>query len=303
MAVLRENDRSSSARILRFTVYFLLTTWALLFLIPFFYMVVTSIKGVDDLRHIPPTIWPERYHFENFILAYFGFGEEGFSRYFLNSLISTGMVIIYTLLICATAAYSVAFLLKARTANWMTMFFLATMMVPESSNLISLYQMMSRFPFGNTPGLTNLPSFNMLNSYWALVLPFLANGFAVYLFITFFRQLPRELFEAARIDGANELRILVQIVTPLSKPVFSVLVIFTYIWHWNQFLWPYIVSGSPKMWTITVALYKLQSSAGSGVDFSTVMAGACMVALPSIIFFFLFQKNIEKGVVLSGIKG
>lgn len=150
-------------------------------------------------------------------------------------------------------------------------------------------------------GDTLVNSFNMINTYWAIILPQLASPIAVFIFKQFFDGVPGELEDAAFIDGASPLRIYWQIWMPLSRPAIAAVSIFTFITSWNNFLWPLIAITGTDMMTIPVGLATVQSS--YGVRYAQIMATSVLAALPLLVLFIVFQRQIVQGIASTGIKG
>jgi multiple sugar transport system permease protein len=141
----------------------------------------------------------------------------------------------------------------------------------------------------------------LLNTYWAVILPQVPTAIAVFIFKQFFDGLPRDLDEAARMDGAGFFRTYRQIVMPLTRPVVSAVAIFTFVWSWNNLLWPLLALTNPKLMTIPVGLATVQGS--YGVRYADTMASAILGALPLVLVFLLFQRRIVEGVAGTGLKG
>jgi len=215
-------------------------------------------------------------------------GALGFAKYFLNSAIVTLSSVLLQMLLGGLAGYALAHLMDSR--RWQmfwVMFFLATIMIPDISLLLPLYLLMK--------------DLSLVNSLWAIILPHSAWGIVIFLFKGFFEQVSKELLQAARVDGAAELRIFTQIVIPLSIPIFATVGVLTFIPVWNEFVWPLIVNNKPEYWTFTVALNDLQNK--SNVQQNMIMASSFLSLLPLLLVFILAQKYIEKGVSFTGVKG
>ena len=245
-----------------------------------------------------------------------------FGRFLLNSSVVTGAVILSQLFVSSLAAYALSRLLGPRLSRYLLLFFLATIMIPPLLLFMPLYLMMKNFLISHIPFThISLPTINLLDPelpgrlhpllrkvlspllpYLPIVLPHTAWGLSVLLFKGFFDQLPDELVEAARLDGASEFRIFSHVVFPLSKPVFSVMALWTFMAVWNEFMWPYIVSTVQpmKFWVYPVALFYKQSSRAYPNE---LMALAVLASVPTVVFFAIFQKFIERGIVWTGLKG
>lgn len=284
-------------------------------------------KGLKDkVASVRLSKTPRRL-FDSFISAWlYGFEtasfKRSFGRFIFNSIFVTSSVILSQIFISSLAAYSLSRLLGTLSSRLLLLFFLATMMIPPLLLFMPLYLMMKSFPFSQIPftGI-KLPTINLLDpelpanlhpwiaswlypllSYLPLILPYTAWGFSVLLFKGFFDQLPEELIEAARLDGASEFRIFTRVVFPLSKPVFSVMALWTFLAVWQDFMWPYIISivQPQEFWTYTVALYYKQNAAAYANE---VMALAILASIPTVAIFTLFQRFIEGGIVWTGLKG
>lgn len=215
-------------------------------------------------------------------------GALGFFQYFLNSTIVTLSTVLIQLVLGGIAGYAISFLIKSRKWQFIwVMFFLATIMIPGISLLLPQYLLMK--------------DLGLVNTLYAIILPHSAWGIVIFLFKGFFDQLPGELMQAARVDGASDFRIFSQIVVPLSYPVFTVVAVMTFIPVWNEFLWPLVVNNDPQFWTFTVALNDLQNK--SSVQQNMIMASSLLSMIPLFIVFITSQKYIEKGVAFSGVKG
>ena len=226
-------------------------------------------------------------------------------RWFINSMIYALGVILLQLSISAFAAYALSRLWPRKAAYWLELFFLATMMLPAILLFLPLVLMMQNFPFPTIPFTSiKLPGVNIMNTYWAMILPHAAWAFSILLFRGFFDQLPDELFQAARMDGASELQIFGRIAFPLSGPIYATMTIFTFMAIWAEFLWPYLVANKPAMWTLSIALFS-QSGAGgaTGGDPRVSMSMALISAIPPLFIFLFFQRYLVKGIAYTGLKG
>jgi multiple sugar transport system permease protein len=265
--------------------------------------------------------------FDAFLSAWFYMYETmstkiTFGRFIFNSLFVAGGTIVLQLLISALAAYSLSKLLGPVASRYLLLFFLATIMIPPLLLFMPLYLMMKAFPMLHIPFTQiALPTINLLDpelpgyihplitqilrpliSYLPLILPHTAWALPILLFKGFFDQIPEDLIEAARLDGASEFKIFARVIFPLSKPVFSVMALWTFLSMWQNFMWPYIVSivQPQEFWTYPVALYYKQSA---GVYANEMMALAALACVPTIVIFVIFQRFIERGIVWTGLKG
>ncbi len=259
----------------------LLTIGALFFLLPFFWMILSSFKPEGEILQIPPTFWPKRFTMDNF--AYL-FENMNFGVYLKNTLI----IVLFSfvgLLLNAIAGFGFAkYDFKGRNALFVLV--LATMMIPSQVTMIPVYLIL------NSLGLTNTMT--------GIVLPGLVGAFAIFLFRQFMSTIPTELMEATRLDGASEYRIFLQIVLPISKPILAVQAILTFIAGWNSFLWPLIIANDESLYTLSVGLSLLKGQYAA--KFGLQMAGATFMVAPVIVLFTYFQKHIIENFSISGMK-
>lgn len=265
---------------LKFLGNCLLILIACIMTIPFIYMFLTSL-----------TVTYSAYNF-NFSLGSFTLsnyvqiiGEKEFIRYFFNSTLISVCGVILTVTFSALAGF--AFSQKEFPCKEKIFFFmLTTLIIPSTVTMLPLYIIMRQL--------------NWLNTFYALILP-IPSAMGVFLMRQSMIKIPKDLIEAARIDGCGDLRILLQIVLPLIKPAIISLTIFTFISSWNEFLWPLISTTDATVRTLTVGLSSMQSQ--YTVNYGLVMAGATLTFLPSFIMYITLQSKFVEGVALSGIKG
>ena len=275
----RKNSHIVKDIILHVIIYAL----ALATIAPFIWMLLTSVKDIGDIFVYPPKWLPSKFHFENYARA---FQAAPFGRYYLNSLIVACTVTLGQLITCSMAAYAFA-RLQFKGRDVLFYIFLGTMMIP--------YQ------------VTMIPSFMVLywlgwvDSYQAMIVPGLASAFGTFLLRQFFLTIPKELEEAAYIDGCGKFRVLWQIIIPLSKPALATLAIFTFMGTFNDFIWALIVVNSDHLRTVQLGLAIFRDRYIT--DWDLLMAGSVMATLPILIIFFFAQKYFIKGITLSGIKG
>ncbi len=178
-------------------------------------------------------------------------------------------------------------------------------MLPAILLFLPLFLMMQSFPLPTIPFTSiRLPGVNIMNTFFALILPHSAWAFSILLFRGFFDQLPDELFQAARIDGASEMRIFLGIVLPLAGPIYATMTIFTFMAIWAEFLWPYLVAQKQYMWTLSIGMF-FQSGGGraSGGDPKISMSMALISAIPPLFIFSFSQRYLVRGIAMTGLKG
>lgn len=204
----------------------------------------------------------------------------------VNSVLVAAAVTLITLVISTLAGYAFSRLdfTGRRTLLGLTV---ASIMIPGTIFIVPLFDEML--------------AFNMVDTYWGIILPQVVAPVMVFILKRFFDSIPRELEEAARVDGAGSLRIFLRIVLPLSRPIIAAVAIFTFVGAWNNFLWPFIVTNDPDLMTLPVGLETV--STGFGVVFAENMAKSVLAALPLIVVFLFFQRQIIKGIATTGLGG
>jgi multiple sugar transport system permease protein len=276
-------------KLARVFFWILLTSLSLLFFLPpILWMISSSFTHNDVVIHYPPQWLPENPTLENFIEVFTTQRTTRVSRALWNSGIVALATVLITLLIDSLAAYSLA-RMKFKGRNVLFLMVLIGLMIPAEVTFIPLVLM--------------LHWIGWLNSYQALILPAAASPFGVFLLRQFFLSIPRDLEDAARIDGCGRLRILFRVILPLSKPALATLAIFTFLISWNNFLWPLIVITEPGRMTVPVILAYYMASFKESMEWATLMASAFIVSLPPVIIFLFFQRQFVQGITLSGMKG
>lgn len=272
---------STSPRLLRAGIAALLVVGAVLVSVPFLWMISGSVKPESEVLDIPPTLWPRDFTWDNYVQL---FTQLDFGVYLANSL----MVVVLSfvgLLLRAMAGYGFAkFRFPGRGPLYAVV--LATMMIPDQVTMIPTYLILNQLGLTNTiPGI---------------VMPGLVSAFNVFLFRQFFTTIPDELLEAARLDGAGEVRIFLRVVLPVSGPILAIQAILTFIASWNSFLWPLIVATDQDRYTLPVGLALLEGQYSS--NYGVLMAGAAVMVLPVLVVFVLCQRYVVRGFMMSGLK-
>ncbi|EAC3225857.1 carbohydrate ABC transporter permease [Listeria monocytogenes] len=275
------NQYRQKSRGAQIAVISILTVGGFFMILPFIWMVLSSLKTDAEILKIPPTIWPETFTLDNFTKL---FTEMDFAIYLKNTLIIV-FFSFFGLFLNAMAGYGFA-KFKFKGKNKLFYLVLATMMIPGQVTMISVYLLL------NAAGLTNTMT--------GIVLPGLVGAFGIFLFRQFMSTISDDLLEAARLDGASEFYIFWRIVIPISRPVLAVQGILTFIAGWNSFLWPLIIANDEKFYTLSVGLQLLKGQYGS--NYALQMAGATFMVIPIILIFMTFQKYILKGFNVSGMK-
>lgn len=271
-------------------IYVVLIVGAFIALFPFFWMISTSLMTLGEtlqLRLLPAIPQWSNYSYEEL------FRRAKFDKYFINSVLVTGGTVAGLLFTSILSAYAFA-RIKFKGSNLIFMLFLATMMIPESVTLIPNYLMIR----GN---ILPIPGGSWMNTYWALTIPFIANAFSIFLLKQFFQQVPNELWDAARMDGADHLRFLVQIVLPISKAPIMTVLLFGFTGSWNAFSWPLIVTSTDKWRTMMIGLWNFVGEAGT--ETNLLMAGAVVTLVPILVLYLFTQKQFTQGIATTGLKG
>jgi multiple sugar transport system permease protein len=265
-----------------------LTVGALVFLFPFYYMVIGALQSEPNSSISGAFPNPANLTLDNLVDID---RAIDLPRTLLNSGVFTGGVLLSTLVLGLLAGYALARLeFRGRGAVFSAM--LLILIVPFQLLMIPLYVMIVR-------------NYGLADSYLGMILPFAVNATAVFIFRQFFLQLPRELFESARLDGASELKILTRIAIPLAKPAILTAVILTFIGPWNEFLWPFLVTKQLALQPLAVALANFISTvaARQANPFGATLAGAVVLAIPAVVLFLVFQRRFQASNIGSAIKG
>ena len=273
--------RSGRTRLATIVIGIALGIGALVTAFPFFWMVASAVKPRSESVAYPPVIIPQEPTLEYFVQL---FQELDFGRYLINTLAIVAISMI-GLILMAMAGYGFA---KFRFRGREPLFFLVlvTMMIPVQVTMIPTYLIL------NGAKLTN--------TLIGIALPTLVSGFSVFLFRQFMVTIPTEMIEAARIDGASELRIFWQVIMPMSKPILAVQVVLTFIAGWNSFLWPLILANDERLYTLSVGVSLLNQQIATNP--SLQMAAATLMVVPILIVFIIFQRFVVQGFALSGLK-
>ncbi|MET3729473.1 multiple sugar transport system permease protein [Fictibacillus halophilus] len=275
------SDAKKAYRTQQWIAGIVLTLGGLLVAIPFIWMILSAFKPESEVLQLTPTLWPETFTTENFVYL---FENMNFGVYLRNTIIIV-LCSFVGLFFNAMAGYAFA---KYKFKGREKLFYLvlATMMIPGQVTMIPVYLIL------NQMGLTNTMA--------GVVLPGLVGAFSIFLFRQFMSTIPDELLEAARLDGASEFRVFMQLVLPISKPIMAVQGILTFIAGWNSFLWPLIIANDESLYTLSVGLSLLKGQYGG--NFALQMAGSTFMVVPIVIIFIIFQKHIIEGYTISGMK-
>lgn len=259
----------------------ILAIGGLLFALPFIWMILSAFKSESEVLQLTPSLWPKEFTLDNFRNL---FENMNFAVYLKNTIIVV-LCSFAGLFLNAMAGYAFA---KHRFKGKEKLFYLvlATMMIPGQVTMIPVYLILNQL--------------HLVNTMAGIVLPGLVGAFSIFLFRQFMTTIPDELLEAARLDGASEFRVFLQIILPMSRPILAVQGILTFIAGWNSFLWPLIIANDENLYTLSVGLSLLKGQYNG--NFALQMAGSTFMVVPIVIIFMIFQKHIIDGYNISGMK-
>lgn len=262
-------------------LYIFLVIGAFISIMPFLWLVTTSLKPPGKIFSAP-LLFPTHFYFENYIEAW---NAVPFARYIFNSTIMSLGIVIFQTLFSAMAGYAFA-KIRFKFKDALFIIFLITMMIPDSVKMI--------------PNFLTIKNLGWYDTYTALIVPRAVSVFAIFLFRQFFLSIPSSIEESARLEGCGLFRLFFQIVLPLSKPVIVTNILFSFLFAWNDFLWPLIITDSQKMRTIQVGLSYFQGR--YGIRWELLSAATIFSILPSLIVFIIAQKYFIEGISTSGLK-
>jgi multiple sugar transport system permease protein len=264
----------------------LLIVVSIIFMLPFYWMLITALKTNTEVFTTPVQWWPSSLHWENFLTAanYPGFP---FLLFLWNSLYYSSMVTLGTVLSCAAVGYGFA-RLRFPGRDLLFIITISTLMIPSIVTFI--------------PTFVIFKTLGWIGGYAPLIVPsFFGSGLFIFMMRQFFLGLPKELDDAARVDGASEFRIFWQIMLPLVRPALLVMAVFTFLWTWQEFFGPLVYLQDTHKFPLSLGLYAFR--ARRTTDWNLMMAGATMATLPLVIVFFIAQRYFLEGIKLTGIKG
>jgi ABC-type glycerol-3-phosphate transport system permease component len=273
----------------RVLLYLLAILTALLFSIPFFWTVISSLKSAAEIRVFPPTLFPQDIRWQNYADV---FRIAPFGLFIWNTVYVTALAMIGQILSAAAVAYGFS---RFRFPGREPLFFvvLSTMMLPWQVTIVPTF-LLFRY-------------MGWINTFWPLIIPSYFGGGAFYIFLLrqFFMTIPRDLDEAAKLDGASSVRIFWNLILPLSGPALATVAIFSFLQHWNEFIGPLIFLNSNDKFTVSIGLRYFTATPFESDEpkEAILMAASLIVAAPSLILFFLAQKYFVQGIVTTGLKG
>ena len=255
----------------------------LLIILPILYALSLSLMTAPELSQYPPKLLPSTPTLANYQAA---LKMVPFAKFLTNSVVVSVCITLGQLLTCSLAAYSFAFFdFKGKNALFLAV--LATVMIPGEVTIVSNYLTVSQLGWND--------------SLKVLIIPFLTSGMGIFMVRQFYLTLPKDLHEAATVDGCGHFRFLISILMPISKPVMASLGIYAFINAWNQYMWPLLTINNPNKRTVQIGISMLQFSEGN--NYGIILAGALMIIIPSICIFMIGQKRLVDGMISGAIKG
>ncbi len=270
--------------------HIILITVSILSIFPFLWLISTSLKGAgENIFAYPPNFFPTDFTFENYIGVW---GKVNFLKYFFNSFVVAFFTVILNLIFSSMAAYPLA---RMDFKGKKTAFFaiLATIMIPFQAIMLPIYLIILK--------LNLIDSAGAVPGYLGLILPFAVSAFGIFLMRQAFLAIPKEMEEAAIVDGCNSWQIFFKVLLPMVKPTLAILAIFTFIGSWGEFLWPSIVLSDEKMFTLPVGINNLQGIFSS--NWRYIAAGSIISIIPIIVFFLSLQRYFIAGENEGAVKG
>jgi multiple sugar transport system permease protein len=278
-----ERARSDwSARLFNATCLTILAVLAVLWVVPIAWAIDTSLKPEALTTALPVSWLADRYTLDAYWQVLSG---SAVVHWYVNSTITSAIITVTTVIFASMAGYVLS-RVPFRGRGIVLWAILAGIMVPAQILIVPLF--------------LEVDTMHLVNTYWAVILPQVATPIAVFIFKQFFDGIPRDLEDAARMDGASWFRIYRSIWLPLSRPAVSAVAIFAFVWSWNNFLWPLVTVTSTSMMTIPVGLATVQGA--YGIHYAEIMASAVLGGLPLLMVFLLFQRQIVTGVATTGLK-
>jgi multiple sugar transport system permease protein len=263
-----------------------ITLFTIAFVVPLLWMVLGAMKTAPELARNPPTLLPEKFGAGAYVEAW---DFMDLAKYFKNTVIIAAGAWLIQLAVQVPAAYALS-KLRPALGKWILALMLATLMLPASALLVPTYLAITEVP---------VVEVNLVNSPAAIWLPAAANAFNIYLLKRFFDQIPTELLDAARIDGAGSVTTMWRIVLPLSRPIIAVVSIFSIVAAWKDFIWPLLVLQDPEIQTLSVALQRFEPD----TPINLMLAGLVLASIPMVVAFLIFQRQILAGLTAGSLKG
>ena len=269
-----------------FVLATVIVVFTLVFIGPLYWMVTGALKSGQEIAKTPPTLFPEHPQPSNYSDAW---SDLNLGKLMFNTFYYAAGAVIFQLIFDTAAAYALS-KLRPIFGNVVLGLMLATLMIPAMVLIVPQYVTAIDLPFVHV---------SLLDSPWAIWLPLIANAFNIFLLKRFFDSIPEDLMAAAMVDGASPLRTLWSIILPMSRPILGVVSIFAVTAVWKDFLWPKLVMPSPETRTLSVGIYAFSG----GSPMNEVVAASVIAAVPTVIIFLIFQRNIMAGLTSGSLKG
>lgn len=253
--------------------------------LPFFWMLATSIKPIQEVIIYPPQWLPREIRLENYVEAW---NAAPFDRFYVNSIVTGVATTILQVVFALFMAYAFVFV-EFPVKGPLFLLVLATMTIPVEMKLVPNYLLLSKLGW--------------INTYWALIIPPAAHAFPVFVLYQGFRTLPKDLIDAAHVDGASHTQILFQVVAPMSRPLLAAVALVSFVGRWNDYLWPLIVTNKVAMRTLPIGLAYLKETQEGSNRWNLLMAGTVFVIFPILILFLFTQKQFVEGITRGAVKG
>ncbi|KRB55115.1 sugar ABC transporter permease [Rhizobium sp. Root708] len=279
---MRTQSRPTPGRVLRLA---LLILGAIVFLAPYIFMISTAGKAQDDIFTAALSLIPQQFRYlENFSKA---LEKVDMGRLLWNGVLVCALIFFFQVVVAIPCAYAMA-KLRFRAARTMMALVMLGLLVPIHATALPLY--------------VGFEKLSLLNSYTALVAPFTISVFAIFLFLQFFRAMPDDLINAARLDGMSELGIISRVIVPNAWPAVTAFAIFSVVAHWNDLYWPLIVISKPQFATPPLGLMNFRA-AEAGDDYGALMAATIIITIPLVAAYLFAQKRFVEGITMTGLKG
>jgi ABC-type glycerol-3-phosphate transport system permease component len=282
----------------RIAIHTILLAGAFLVAFPFLWMILTSLKSLPESAGFPPTIFPSELHWENYRTAW---EAADFATALRNTV---GMAVVQafgTVAFTSLAAYAFA-RIAFRGRDFVFLLFLTSLMIPDEVGLVPSFVILKNLPCPIPLSSICNPNGGWLNTYTAMTVPFMGSVYSIFLLRQFFLALPADLWESCQLDGGGHFVFFSRIVIPLSAPALLTVGLFSFLGSWNAFLWPLIVTSSPDIRPLQVALQTF-SSTDAQSRYPELMAASLFGIAPVLILFFLVQRQFVEGIARSGLKG
>lgn len=264
-------------------LYLTLTAAAVVMIFPLYTGVVTSLLGPENVSSYPPKLFPVDFRWQNYLDAAH---QAPLLRFILNSFIQSGGVMMAQLVLASTAAFAFAFL-PFKGKQVVFFLFLSTMMIPWESVIIPNYLFIQRIGWDDT--------------YAGLIAPFMATAFGTFLLRQYFMSLPKDLYDAAIVDGCSNPRYLLTIVLPLARPALGTLAVYSFLQTYNQYLWPLLITNSTDMRTVQIGITMLKQFETE--QWQIVLAGVVSIMIPTLILFIFANRQLIRGLTAGALKG